>query len=328
MDLGAQYLSVFGWGIPLFLFSIICRNIFAAPGDTFRPMIFVIIGQAINVVLDPLLIFGLAGFPELGIRGAALATVIATGVSAFLPLWFILRKKSVYDIHFRHCLPRLSVIKDIYRVGLPSMLMESTESVAFAIFNNIASGFGSVTLAAVGISLRIIDLLFMPVLGTAHGILPIIGFSMGAKMWDRLWGTVKLTASRLGILLLIACVLLEILAPQVIRLFNSDPELLAIAVPGMRIVCSTLTLVGPTVIFITTFQGLSKGKDAMLLSLARQFIFFVPGLFLFSHLWGITGVWIALPVSDALGTIIASFWMFREYRIRKRALIPREAVRI
>ncbi len=326
MELGTQYISMFGWGLPLFLFSVICRNIFAASGDTFRPMVFAIISQAVNVILDPLLIFGWGGFPEMGVRGAALATVISTAVAALLALWFILRKKTVYELHFHHCLPKITIIKEIYRVGFPSMLMECTESIAFAIFNNVAAGFGSVTLAAVGISLRILDLIFMPVLGTAQGLLPIIGFSLGAKLWNRLWGAVKLTASRLAIILLIVCTLVEIFTPQIVRLFNSDPQLLAIAVPGMRIVCSTLPLVGPTIIFITTFQGLSKGKDAMFLSLTRQFIFFIPGLFLFSNLWGLIGVWISLPVSDILGTVTASIWLYREYQFHKRRNLEAKTV--
>jgi len=138
-------------------------------------------------------------------------------------------------------------------------------------------------------------------------------------MWDRLWGAVKLTASRLAVILFLACALLEIFTPQVIRLFNSDPQLLAIAIPCMRIIISTLALIGPTIIFITTFQGLSKGKEAMALSLTRQCIFFIPGLFLFSHLWGLNGVWIALPVSDTLGTSVAAFWLLREYHRQKKS---------
>lgn len=319
MVLGIQYISVFGWGIPLFLFSIICRNIFAASGDTLRPMIFAIIGQVLNAVLDPFFIFGWGIFPEMGVRGAALATCISSGVAALLPLWFILKKKAAYDIRWHHCLPQISVIKEIYRVGFPAMLMESTESIVFAIFNNVAAGFGSFALAALGITLRITDLVFMPVLGTAQGLLPIVGFSLGAKLWDRLWSAVKLTASRLGIILLAACILLEIFTPQVVRLFSSDQQLLDMAIPGMRILFSTLTLMGITVIFITTFQGLSKGKEAMFLSLTRQFIFFIPGLFLFTHLWGLTGLWISLPVSDFLGATVATFWLYREYRTQQKS---------
>ncbi len=117
----------------------------------------------------------------MGVRGAALATVISVTIGAMLPLWFILKKKTAYDIHLRHCMPNITVIKDIYRVGFPSLLLESTEGVVFAIFNNVAAGFGSVTLAALGIAGRLIDLVFMPVIGTSHGLLPIVGFSFGAK---------------------------------------------------------------------------------------------------------------------------------------------------
>ncbi len=98
-----------------------------------------------------------------------------------------------------------------------------------------------------------------------------------------------------------------------IRLFNSDPELLRIAIPGMRIILASMVIWGVPIIIVTTFQGLSKGKDAMVLSLIRQFIFFVPGLFLFTHLWGMTGMWISLPVSDILGGAVAALWMWREY---------------
>ena len=317
MDLGTQYLSVFGWGIPFFIFSILCRNIFAASGDTLRPMIFAIISQVVNAILDPFLIFGWGFFPEMGVGGAALATVISVFIGAILPLWFILRKKTAYDIHLRHCMPKITVIKDIYRVGFPSMLLESTEGVVFAIFNNVAAGFGSVTLAALGIAGRLIDLVFMPVIGTSHGLLPIVGFSFGAKQWDRLWRSVKITLIWLTGILAVLFVLLEIFAPQVIRLFNSDPELLRIAIPGMRIVLASMVIWGVPILIVTTFQGLSKGKDAMVLSLVRQFIFFVPGLFLFTHLWGMTGMWISLPVSDVLGGAVAALWMWREYKKQK-----------
>jgi len=322
MEMGEQYLRIFGLGMPLFLFSIIGRNIFHASGDTFRPMVFNVTAQLLNAALDPFLIFGWGFFPEMGVRGAALATAISSNIGALIYLWFILRGKTAYRIRFHHCIPDIRIIKDIYRVGFPSMLMEMTESVVFAIMNNVASGFGSVTLAAVGIAGRISDLAFMPILGAAHGLLPIVGFSLGAKLWDRLWRAVKLTTTWLGIFLAAATILLEIFTPQVVRVFNSDPELVAIAVPGMRIFCSTMMLIGMVIIFVTTFQGLSKGRDAMVLSLTRQFVFFVPGIFLFSYWLGMTGLWLSMPVSDFLGFVVASIWLFREYRLQKRKNFP------
>jgi putative MATE family efflux protein len=317
LELGVQYISVLGWAMPLFLFGMVSRNIFQASGDAIRPMIFVVIGQAINIVLDPVLIFGWGFFPEMGISGAALATVIASSLSSILALGYILSGKTAYRIRFHHCVPNPSIVWQIYKVGLPSMFMQMTESVGFAFFNNVAARFGSIVLAATGIAGRVSDLAFMIIIGTAHGLLPIIGFSLGAKLWNRLWGAVKLASIWLVGFLIGATAILEIFTPQIIGFFNSDPALLEIAVPGMRIFCSTMVIIGPTIIFITTFQGLSKGIDGMVLSLGRQFIF-IPGLFLFSHFWGLTGVWISMPVSDILGFTAAGFWLLREYRLQNR----------
>jgi putative MATE family efflux protein len=322
LDLGEQYLTMFGLGMPLFFFSLISRNIYHASGDTLRPMIFTLIAQVCNVILDPFLIFGWWIFPEMGVRGAGLATVISSGIGGLLALFFILRGKTAYKVRLHHCFPDFSIIKAIYRVGFPSMLMEATESVVFALFNNVAAGFGSLTLAALGIAMRVSDLAFMPIIGTAHGMLPIIGYSLGAGLRQRLWRTVKLAAMGLVALMIAATIFVEVFTPQLIRIFNSDPGLVAIAVPGMRIFCSSLALIGPTIVFITTFQGLSKGKDAMFLSFARQFIFFIPGLFILSHFFGLNGVWISMPISDTMGTVTSSLWLWREYHLQKKMYFP------
>ncbi len=318
LDLGEQYLRMVGLGMPFMLLNIISRNVFQASGDAFRPMVFIILSQICNAIFAPLLIFGWGFFPEMGVSGAGLATLIANVIGASLPLGYILLGKTAYRLRVRHCIPSFSSIVAIYRVGLPSMLMTATEGVIFGLFNHVIAGFGSLALAAIGIATRISDLAFMPILGTANGLLPIIGFSLGARLWSRLWEAVRQTALWMVALMAIATVLLESLTPQIVSVFNSNPELLAIAVPGMRIFCSTFIFIGPTIIFITTFQGLSKGKDAMMLSLTRQLVFFVPGLFLLSYYWGMTGIWVSMPVSDFLGFIIASLWLIREYRLQKK----------
>jgi len=154
--------------------------------------------------------------------------------------------------------------------------------------------------------------------GAAHGLLPIVGFSFGARLWKRLWRAIKLTSGGLALLMGVVLVVLEIFAPELIAIFNDDPELLAIAVPAMRIFLSTLVIVGPLILFITAFQGLSKGKEALILSLVRQFIFFVLLLFLLPRIWGIIGVWLSWPISDILGFLISGLWLFREYKLQQR----------
>ena len=319
MGFATQYIVVLGWSIPFFFFRLMTSNIFRASGDAVKPMIFGIVGSVVNIILDPFLIFGWGPFPEMGISGAALATVIASICSAGLSFYYLVANKSVYRIKLHHCKPNLPILRDIYRVGFPSMLMQMTESVVFALFNNILAAFGSVALAAVGITMRIADLAFMPIIGASHGLLPVVGFCFGAGLWARLWRAVRLTSVALVVIMGISTVALEIFTPQAIAIFDAPPELMKIAVPAMRIFMSTMILVGPEIAIITTFQGLSKGKEALILSLVRQFVFFVPALLLLPRILGITGVWLSMPVSDILAFVVSVLWIWREYKLQQKS---------
>jgi putative MATE family efflux protein len=317
IDMTTEFLVFFGWGIPFILFRFMTRNIFHAAGDVIKPMIFIVAGSVFNAVLDPFLIFGWGPFPEMGIGGAALATTISGGLAAAISCYYLLGNKSVYRLKLRHLKPDLSIIAQIYRVGLPEMLMDLTEAVVFVIFNQVVAGFGSVALAALGIAFRVADLAFIPVIGLAHALLPIVGFCLGARLWGRLWAAVRHGSLVSVVVLAIATVLLEIFAPQVIAIFNNTPELLAIAVPGMRIFIAALILVGPAIMFIITFQGLSKGWTAISLSLVRQLGILLPALLILPRFMGLNGAWLSLPISDAGGAIVAGLWLYREYRLQK-----------
>ena len=315
----ADYLVFIGWGMPFIIFQLMSRSVFQAAGDAIKPMIFTIVGAVLNAILDPFFIFGWGPFPEMGVGGAGLATTISSVIAAVLSYYFLVGGKSVYRLKLHHLRPNLSIIAQIYRVGLPSILMEITATIVFILFNRIVAGFGSITLAALGIGIRVIDLAFMPIIGVAHGLLPIVGFCLGARLWERLWSAVKLASLALVVILGVATVFLEIFAPQVIAVFNDDPELLAIAVPGIRIMISALILIGPAIMFITTFQGLSKGWTAISLSLARELGFFIPSILILPRFLGLNGVWLSLPIADVCGTAIAGFWLYREYRLQKRS---------
>jgi len=319
MDYGRQYLVVISFGGPFLFFTLIASNLLRGSGDALRPMIFTISGVVTNAILDPFLIFGIGPFPEMGVRGAALATVISQLLSAGLSFYYIVARRSAYRIKFRHLKLSLPILRDIYRVGIPAMLMEVGESVCFVLLTNVLSAFGSVAIAAVGIVFRIIDLAFMPIFGVSQALLPIVGFNFGARLWSRVWRAVKLASLGLVLLMGVAMVVLEILTPQLIGIFSDDPELVAIGTPAMRIGMSTLFIWGPMVLFATTFQGLSKGKEALILSLVRQFIIFVPLLYLFSWWWGLYGVWISWPVSDVLAFLVSGLWLFREYKLQQRS---------
>ncbi|MFC1948812.1 MATE family efflux transporter [Chloroflexota bacterium] len=318
MDYARQYLVIIAFGAPFMFFSLVANNLLRSSGEAVKPMIFMLAATILNIALDPLLIFGLGPFPEMGVRGAALATTISQGLGAGLCFYYIIAHKSVYRIKTAHLKPSLPLLSDIYRVGFPSMVMEITESLCFILFNNVLSAFGSLAIAAVGISIRIADLAFMPIIGIAHGLLPIVGFNFGARIWKRLWGAVKLASLNITVIMGVATVVLEVFAPQLIGIFSDDPEMLEVAVPAMRIVMSALVVVGPSILFITTFQGLSKGREVLVLSLARQLVFFIPPLLLLPKVMGLDGAWLAMPISDILGFLVAGLWLFREYKLQRR----------
>jgi putative MATE family efflux protein len=317
IDMTAQYLVYFGWGIPFVLFRVMTRNVFHASGETLKPMIFTIIGSVFNAVLDPFLIFGWGPFPEMGIGGAALATTISGALAAAISCYYLVGNKSVYHLKLHHFKLDLSIIAQIYRVGLPETLMDVTESFIFLIFNLVMAGFGSVALAAVGIAFRVAELAFIPIIGLAHALLPIVGFCFGASLWRRLWAAVRHGTLVSVVILDVITVLLEVFAPQVISIFNNSPELLAIAVPGMRIFMSALVLIGPAIMFIITFQGLSKGWTAICLSMVRLLVLLLPALLILPRFMGLNGVWVSLPISDVGGAIVAGLWLYREYRLQK-----------
>ncbi|MBA7613484.1 Multidrug export protein MepA [subsurface metagenome] len=319
MEYGTQYLVITAYGAPQVIFALVASNLIRGSGDAIKPMIIMITASVINIILDPMMILGLGPFPEMGVRGAALATVIAQSFGAILALYYLLAHRTAFRIRVGHLRPNMPILGDIYRVGAPSSILEITESLCFILFNIAVSSFGSIAIAAVGIVLRIADLAFMPIIGLSHGLLPIIGFNFGAGYLKRLWKAVKLASVSIMLVLGVITLFIEIFAPKVVGIFSDNPELLTITVPAMRIMLSAMLLIGPSVMFITTFQGLSKGTMALILSLVRQFIFFLPLLYLLRYLLGLHGVWLSLPASDVLGFIVTFSIIYREYRRQRKS---------
>jgi len=313
-----QYFVITSYGAPVMILSMVMSSLIRGSGDAVKPMVIMISGTIVNIILDPFMILGIGPFPQMDVRGAALATVIAQSCGALLGLYYFFSHKTSFRIISTHLRPDISILRDIYRVGAPSAILQITESLAFVLFNILVSSFGSVAIAAVGLAMRISDFAYMPIMGVSNGLLPIIGFNFGARNFKRLWQAVKLASIGIMALLAVITALIEGFTPQLIGIFSQEAELLSVTAPAMRIMLSSMVLIGPSVMIITTFQGLSKGKTALVLSLIRQFIVFVPLLFLFRHLFGLNGVWLTSPAADTLGIIISLVFIYREYGIHQR----------
>jgi putative MATE family efflux protein len=318
IDAGTQYLVITAYGIPAHMFALMTSNVVRGSGDAVKPMVIVLTASVLNIILDPFLIFGIGPFPELGIRGAAWATVTAQSAGALLGLYYLLGRRTAYRLRTRHLVPSAAILRDIYRIGIPASIQEITESLSFVLFNRIVSVYGSVAIAAVGLAIRVSDLIFMPIIGVSNALLPIVGYNYGARNEKRLWQATRLSTIGIAVMLGFFTIIIETLTPQIIRIFSRDPAVLEMTVPAMRIMLSTLCFIGPSIMFVTTFQGLNRGGMALFLSLMRQFLLFVPALYLLNYLWGLDGLWLSLPTSDILSFLLTFGFIYREYRRHRR----------
>jgi len=315
-DFAFDYITIISFGAVFVFFSIMSDSLFRGAGDTFTPMCFMLTSAVLNMILDPFLIFGLGPFPEMGVRGAALATVIAQVIAALIGFIYLRSGRSGYHLLLRAMRPDFSIIREIYRVGLPSFVMQVVHSAVMMILNNVMSGFGAEAIAAVGLLFRVAGFIIMPLFGMTQGFLPIVGFNFGAGNRDRLWKAVRLAGLSAFLFCTITFVIAELFAPFWVGLFTKDQTLARMAVPGIRISLLVIYLVGPQIMWSVTFQGLGKGSTAMFLSLTRQVIFLIPLLILLPKFLGINGVWLSFPLSDTAAFCVSSVWLYREYRRR------------
>lgn len=325
MDPATSYMINISFGASQIIFVVVAGSLIRGSGDAFKPMIMMIAASVINIVLDPFMILGVGPFPELGVRGAALATAISQSIGAAIGLYYLFARKTSFNITVRSLLSDFSIIKDIYRVGAPAAILEITQSVSFILFNKVLSGFGSLAIAGVVLPFRVSDLTFVPIMGASNALLPIVGFSFGARNFKRLWEAVKIASKGIMILLAVATVLVEIFAPQILGIFTKDQRILELAIPAMRIMLCPIIFIGPTLMFITVFQGLSRGTMALVLSLLRQFILFIPAIYLMSHFFGLYGLLWALPLSDFLSFGLTFTFTYREYRKHRKHYLEMSA---
>lgn len=309
-----SYLSMIAWGSPLVIFAMLGANLLRGAGNTFAPMVFMIISALVNVVLDPLLIFGWYGFPAMGVRGAALATVLSQAVVTLLSISYFVVRKTGYTPSLRHLRPSFAILRAIYAVGIPTMTMQLLTSMVIAIYNRILGGYGATAVAAYGIMFRCLRLVWMPLFGFAQGLMPVVGYNYGARNLQRMWSAIFRTLAVGFGFMTVACIALEVLAPQVAGLFASDPELLRLIPWAMRIHISSLPFMGPLVVSIVAMQGMGHGRPVLLLSLLRRAGMLLPMLYVLPRYWGLNGVWISKPLSDMLAFSFVVAWMWKLYR--------------
>ena len=313
LPLARQYLVTIVFGVPFLLFLMIANNLLRAEGKPNASMYIILTMSIVGAIMDPFLIFGLGPFPQMGILGAAVSAIIAYFIAGLLSLYYLHLKSSRYALNWRDLMPNVSIIASIYQTGFPSVVMNLVFSLVLIVYNHILANYGSLAIATLGLCFRINGLVVMVLFGMGQGLMPMVGFNAGAKLYRRLMETVNVAVKISVIFSITVFLLFEIFAHSLLAFFTNDTELLKIAVPALRIFVSMLLLIGPNIMWINMFIGLGKGLTSMVLLLIRDAVLLIPMLLLLPSFFGLNGVWMAQPLSNVLAFVIIYFWKKREF---------------
>lgn len=313
IEYGTQYLqicTIFSFGIFL---SIILERIMQSTGRTIYNMYSQGIGAITNIVLDPILIFGLFGLPAMGIRGAAVATVIGQILSMLVSLYFNLKKNPDVNISMRGFRPCGRIIKVIYEVGVPSIIMQSIMSLMTYGMNMILIEFSATAVTVLGIYFKLQSFIFMPIFGLNNGMIPIIAYNYGARNKKRIMDTVKLSIGIAVGIMLTGLVIFQLFTPQLLMIFNASDHLLEVGVPALRLISLSFLFAGYGIIVSSMFQALGNGFYSLLISVARQLVCILPLAYIFAHVWGLHAVWYAFPMSEIMAVVLTTVLFKRIY---------------
>lgn len=281
------------------------EKLLVATGSSALSMISQVLGAVINIILDPILIFGLGPFPELGVEGAAIATVIGQSASAAAALIFNLKFNKAARFSLRGILPDAKTLRGIFSVGVPSMITIGLASVLSYCMNQLLLGFSTTAAAVYGIWIKVQNFGFMPVFGMNNGTIAIYSYNYGAKKYDRVRKTLRL-AITIGLAVTIAAaVLYELIPTTLLRLFNASDYMHSIGVRALRLCSLSLPFGALSIILCSPFQSLGKPNYALAVNICRQVVIQVPCAWLLSLTGALDAVWLAALVAEAATAVIA-----------------------
>ena len=301
--------------------QIVFEKLMQSTGKTIFSMTTQLTGAIVNIVLDPILIFGLFGFPKLGISGAAIATVIGQICGMSLGIYLNTTKNKEIKVEVKNFRPSLRTIKEIYAVGIPSIIMASIGSVMTFGLNKILLVFSSTATAVFGVYFKLQSFIFMPVFGINNGLVPIIAYNYGARNKDRLMKTVKISIMYGISIMLIGLVIFQVFPKELLSLFNASDKMISIGVPALRTISISFLFAGYCIVVSSMFQALGNGVMSMIVSLVRQLIVLLPVAYLLSKSGNLNMVWWAYPIAE-IASVCLSVIGFKY--VYKKEVLPLE----
>lgn len=311
LSYGQQYLTIICCCSFGMYGQFIFERLLQSTGRTFYTMITQSIGAIINIILDPIFIFGYFGVPKMGVAGAAIATVIGQIVAGTIALVINIKKNDEIQLRLKGFRPDGKTIARIYEVGIPSIIMQAIGSVMTYGMNRILIVFSSTAVAVFGVYFKLQSFIFMPVFGLNNGMVPIIAYNYGAGKKDRLIKTLKLSIIYAVGLMLLGVIIFQLFPAPLFALFDASETMLAIGIPALRIISLSFIFAGFCIVCGSLFQALGNGVYSMVVSIARQLLVLLPVAYLLSLSGKVEAVWWAFPVAEIASLSLTVFFMFR-----------------
>lgn len=314
IEYGSTYLSIV-CTLSIMVFLQLCvERLLQSTGKTSYILLIQGSGAIINIIMDPILIFGLLGAPKLGVAGAAIATVFGQTFAALLGVYLNIKKNTELKISMKGFRPDLHIIKEIYQIGVPSIIMQAVGSVMVFFLNLILGGFSSTAVATFGAYFKLQSFIFMPVFGLNNGVVPIVAYNYGARKKDRLLEASRLS-TRYAVMIMTVGMLLFWVIPNVfLGIFDASDKMLAIGIPALRIISVGFPLAGYAIMKGSVFQALGKSIYSMNISIIRQLVVLLPAAFLLSRLGEVTYVWLAFPIAEIVGLTFSIIYSRKIHR--------------
>ena len=314
MELGIDYLStvmILSFGL---FGQIFFERLLTSTGRTIFSMTSQLCGAITNIILDPILIFGLLGAPKMGVTGAALATVIGQCVAGIIACVCNHKFNHEVSLNIKGFRPDWTLIGHIYAIGIPSIIMQSIGSVMTYCMNRILIEFSSTATAVFGVYFKLQSFFFMPVFGLNNGITPIIAYNYGAKQRKRMIKTIKLSLIVAFCLTFIGFFSFEAIPQVLLGMFNASEDMLTIGVPALRIIGIHYLIAWFCIVIGTVFQALGKAVFSMIVSIMRQLVVLIPAAYILAKLGGLHAVWWSFPIAEVISLLVTLFFFIKIYR--------------
>lgn len=303
------------------LFGQFCfERLLQATGRTVCTMITQTTGAVLNLIFDPILIFGWFGFPKMGIAGAAAATVFGQIAAMFFGFYYNQKKNKEIRLSVSAIRPQKATLQQIYAVAVPAILMQSIGSVMTFFMNKILLGFTSTAAAVFGVYFKLQSFIFMPVFGLNNGMVPIVAYNYGAREKKRIMQTAWLSIGTAVTIMLVGLGIFHLFTEQLLGIFEASEDMLAIGVPALRIISLSFSFAGYGIVVGSVFQALGNGVYSLMVSVARQLLAILPVAFVLARIGGLSAVWWAFPIAEIVAVVMSTVLFRRIYKLKIQPL--------